>query len=222
VVPEPTAPGTPEPTVSDVTIQGEPAPAYEPESVVPELESEPAPEPFMPGQPSYRQPTAEEWYRQQYAAAADQLQRQQYELQQYQLAGLSEEEQAIEYARMERAQIQQQLDAMQQQEAVRQWREYCTQFLPETEADQVTHMEDPIRMLHYTNSNMQARLRQLEQENRALKAATATTQPAPPVTTGGPGAPSRRTLADLSDDEFEVLHRKALQGHLTDEDIPRV
>jgi hypothetical protein len=67
---------------------------------------------------------------------------------------------------------------------------------------------------------MQARLRQLEQENQALKAATATTQPAPPVTTGGPGAPSRRTLADLSDDEFEALHRKALQGHLTDEDIP--
>jgi hypothetical protein len=187
------------------------------------VEPEPDPEPFMPGQFQQEQPTQEDFWRYQYQQQQDQLQRQQYELQQYQLAGLSEEEQLAyrqqAQAQQERAAMQQQLDIMQRNEAIREWREYCYQFLPQ-EDNRVDNMDDPIRMLHYTNSNMQARLRQLEKENQTLKAATTTTQPGPPVTTGGAGAPARRSLADLSEKEFEDLHRQALRGELSDGDIP--
>lgn len=202
---------TPQPTQAPVTPAPAPAPAPEPVK---------APAFAMPG--SFSQPEDElAWLRQNYAQAMNTVAEMRGQLQDWELAGLDEQEKERALFERQKTEWQQQMDTWRNQQALGEWRTYFSQFPAASEAAQVmSTMTDPVQMTHTMMVDLATQVDALKKENAALKSAAGGQTPGPPVTTGGQGGQASRTLFQMSRQEREALMRKARLGLLTDADVP--
>lgn len=210
---EPTEPT--EPTQPQQTEQQPAAPAtQEPADSEPEFR--------LPGQQD-QQVDEVDWLRQHYAQSLNQIATLQQQVNEFQLAGLDDEERTTEELRLHQQQLEQQLQQFQQAQAFSGWQRYYSQFIDNPQ--ELEGMQDVVQMGHHVLTSLNKQLRQATKELEALKTASQpSTTPVPPIVTGGGTPAPQRTMTDLTYNpkEFERLMDKARQGLLTGEDIPPI
>lgn len=143
----------------------------------------------------------------------------QLKLQEYETAGLDDEERARRDLQAQRQYLEQQQQAMSEQMYRRDLHGYYSQFVP---ADQITG-DDPAQWQDSVLRHLAGRANQYYQQNQALRKALKTrlSGAAPKVTApgGGPASP-KRSVFDMSFEEREQLFQRALRGELDPSDIP--
>jgi hypothetical protein len=182
---------------------------------VPTEPVEPEPEP----EPDFRLPGQEEpgqreldWYQKQYAEALNALQQYRTQLEEYELAGMDDDEKATYKAQQEYQQLQREVESLRMERATEQWRDYYRQFAP-TEVD-LTRERNPVNMQHQVLTSLHQQLQQLQKENAAYKRAMSGQPKANPVTTGGGGAPKPSSIwsLDQTKEQRDEIFYQAKQG----------
>lgn len=202
-------------------------PAEEPPPVEtpPPVEPEPIVEPQTFTLPGQAAPPADElaFLRQQFANSQTQLAQQREQLENFELAGLSEADQEVVKARREMEDFRKQRGEWEQQVAADQTDRYLQQFASREEY--IEHLGNPIQMYHSVLTGLhddwaaeKAKRQQLEAQ---LLKVGGQPEPGPPVTTGGTGPASGQPgLFDLTPKDREAMKERARMGY--DIDIPPV
>lgn len=214
------------PAAGDVDVGEELIPAQPGEGVA-GTEGEPTEAPAEPvapePEPQFRLPGQEDmsdreltWFRQQYGSAMEAIQQYRQKLEEYELAGMDEEEVKQYKAQQEYHQLRQEVDALRMERATEQWRDYYRQFAPS--GVDLIREQNPVNMQHQVLTNLHTKVQALEKENAALKKALSGQPKGTPVTTGGSGAPQPSSLWDLNQtkEQREEIFRQAKMGLLGD------
>jgi hypothetical protein len=149
---------------------------------------------------------------QKYQAAAQRLE-------EYETAGLDDDEKARISLQREREALQRERAQMQANYATGEWKAYYAQFKPPTDAlqgdDPVKWQHNVLTHLHKERQVLDAKVAKLNQQLEALKLAAAKPAGATPEPVGGgSGAPNPgvKTIDQISWDELEDLQSRALAG----------
>jgi len=197
----------------DEGITAEEEPVEQPTEPVEPVEPEPEPEPEfrLPGQEKPGQRELD-WYQRQYAEALQALQQYQQQLEQYELAGMDDDEKAAYKAQQEYQHLQQEVESLRMERATEQWRDYYRQFAPSDV--NLAQERNPVNMQHQVLTSLHQQVQKLQQENTAYKKAMSGQPKANPVTTGGGGTPKPSSLwsLDQSPEQREEIFRQAKMG----------
>lgn len=203
---------TPLPTEAPNEIAAPVAPVPEPETAF-------TPPP-IPGQDGR---AAETVLQDQLQGMRRQMEAMQAMLDEYRVAGLSEDELAQQQMLTREQQLAQREAALQEMAMRNEWQNYFVKWIRPEDAPKLLSGNDVVQWNHNILAHLAERAQKAERELNALK--TATTKPAttpPAVTTGGgTGQGGPRSPFDMSYKELEALKLKIRAGLAEPSDFPQ-